>query len=439
MSSHRSSYNHSRPRTPSIIVIQQPHEHQRSRSPPITIVQQPYPSRSRHSPPPGFIQQPHTRTSYRSRSPPSIVHQTHGRSPWVHEYHRSRSPPVVVQQQPYYASRPYESQNSRTPPVSTQQPYYGRNSRTPPVIIQHGYDRRSPTPVIPGPYDESSYRRRSSSSVHGRSSTYRDRPTVIVVPGGEDAYEASNHAQDQQVYTAIDPFRPSVASSINFGPPPHAEYYYDIDTKTHYPSSYAPYPITRRTAWKTLLADGFKLFWVFFFDALPRRIYLYFLLGLPAFYFSRVTRIFEETDMTVEQIKDLPYSTLGPMAEPNAKMLDWEVAIPARLKDAWESFIDSLLREWKTLNIVSVLLMTCVPWIKLRLMIVDGLFVSSAILTVLQIPSAQDDPIARHSALLSLVCALMSLMYGCIYIIRFASMRKPYKATEWAAVRISFP
>jgi hypothetical protein len=61
----------------------------------------------------------------------------------------------------------------------------------------------------------------------------------------------------------------------------------------------------------------------------------------------------------------------------------------------------------------------------------------SAILTTLQIGAVADQPIARYSALMSLVCALMSLLYGCIYIIRFGTMRKTHKAAEWAAVSIS--
>ncbi len=58
----------------------------------------------------------------------------------------------------------------------------------------------------------------------------------------------------------------------------------------------------------------------------------------------------------------------------------------------------------------------------------------SAILTVLQISGAADDPITRYLALLSLLCALMSLLFGCMYIIRFGTMRKTYKAAEWALV-----
>jgi hypothetical protein len=33
------------------------------------------------------------------------------------------------------------------------------------------------------------------------------------------------------------------------------------------------------------------------------------------------------------------------------------------------------------------------------------------------------------------VCALVSLLYGCMYIIRFGTMRKTYKAADWATVR----
>lgn len=45
------------------------------------------------------------------------------------------------------------------------------------------------------------------------------------------------------------------------------------------------------------------------------------------------------------------------------------------------------------------------------------------------------DPVIRTAALLSLVSALMSLSYGCAYIVRFGTMRSMYKATRWAQVR----
>ena len=58
----------------------------------------------------------------------------------------------------------------------------------------------------------------------------------------------------------------------------------------------------------------------------------------------------------------------------------------------------------------------------------------SAILTVFQIPQAADDPITRTFALLSLICALMSLSYGCIYIVRFGTMRSMFHASRWVEV-----
>lgn len=54
---------------------------------------------------------------------------------------------------------------------------------------------------------------------------------------------------------------------------------------------------------------------------------------------------------------------------------------------------------------------------------------------MLQIDAAASDPIARTTALLSLISALMSLLFGSIYIIRFGTMRKMYKAASWADVR----
>jgi hypothetical protein len=108
----------------------------------------------------------------------------------------------------------------------------------------------------------------------------------------------------------------------------------------------------------------------FITDALPRQIYLHFLLRLPSLYFSRVKRIFQETDLTIEEIKEM---ALQATAEDN-KTFQYNMLnighyyyhseatnlSPAyrRLKDGWEHFIDSLMREWKTLNIISVLLLS---------------------------------------------------------------------------------
>jgi hypothetical protein len=53
---------------------------------------------------------------------------------------------------------------------------------------------------------------------------------------------------------------------------------------------------------------------------------------------------------------------------------------------------------------------------------------------MLQIDAAAADPIARTTALLSLIAALISLLFGSIYIMRFGTMRKMYKAASWADV-----
>ena len=60
---------------------------------------------------------------------------------------------------------------------------------------------------------------------------------------------------------------------------------------------------------------------------------------------------------------------------------------------------------------------------------------NSTILAIINMTQAStNDPLTRFSALLSMVAALLSLIYGCIYSIRFQTMRKGYKAIEWAEV-----
>ncbi|KAF9564919.1 hypothetical protein CPC08DRAFT_220150 [Agrocybe pediades] len=148
---------------------------------------------------------------------------------------------------------------------------------------------------------------------------------------------------------------------------------------------------------------------------LPSQVYLNILLRLPSLYFSRVARIFEEADLTLPELKKMALETAS-QTKGQVDFLAFESnRIPEydRLKSTWESFIDSVMREYKTFNIISVLLL-------------------SAILTILQIESAADDPVTRYAALFSMICALVSLLFGCMYIIRFGSMRKTYKAAEWA-------
>ena len=99
---------------------------------------------------------------------------------------------------------------------------------------------------------------------------------------------------------------------------------------------------------------------------LPRQIYLHLLLRLPSLYFSRVARIFEEADLTLPELKKMALETASQVSPNNFDPRWLEAGIDTvppqyeRLKMTWESFIDSVMREWKTFNIISVLLLSCV-------------------------------------------------------------------------------
>ena len=64
-------------------------------------------------------------------------------------------------------------------------------------------------------------------------------------------------------------------------------------------------------------------------------------------------------------------------------------------------------------------------------------FLGSTILNIFQITEVAEDPVTRTAALLSLICALMSLSYGCMYIVKFGMMRNMFHASRWAEVSIS--
>ncbi|KAG6865293.1 hypothetical protein C0991_003678 [Blastosporella zonata] len=220
-------------------------------------------------------------------------------------------------------------------------------------------------------------------------------------------------------YVAVDPFVPSVAQSVaNLAYP----YDYIPSLSNHRPSTPMP-PTSYQSTRDIFDASTSKYILAFILDTLPRQIYLHILLTLPSLYFSRVARIFEEAELSMPYIKKMVVLSADQWPGNNHSMslvnanpnFAPSIISPhfSQLKTTWELFIDSLTREWKTLNIVSVLLL-------------------SAILTTLQIDGATTDPFTRYSALLALVCSLMSLLYGCLYILRFNTMRKVHKAAEWA-------
>jgi len=100
----------------------------------------------------------------------------------------------------------------------------------------------------------------------------------------------------------------------------------------------------------------------FLVDTLPRQVYLYILLRLPALYFSRVSRIFDEAEISLPQIKQGIVDAAEQPTEPHSASVtayfDPPTSAFGTLEKTWLLFIDSLLREWKTLNIISVLLLS---------------------------------------------------------------------------------
>lgn len=66
------------------------------------------------------------------------------------------------------------------------------------------------------------------------------------------------------------------------------------------------------------------------------------------------------------------------------------------------------------------------------------MIIISGILSIFQAEGANAEAITRYAALCSLICALISLIYGCFFIIRFGSMRRVSRGVEWAFVRIRY-
>jgi len=100
----------------------------------------------------------------------------------------------------------------------------------------------------------------------------------------------------------------------------------------------------------------------FILDTIPRQVYLNFLLRLPYMYFYRVTRIFEEAQLRMSEIERMAIEASG--AWKSATGWDFQPIVTStpyeNLQKSWDAFINDLLREWKTLNIVSVLLLSFV-------------------------------------------------------------------------------
>lgn len=118
-------------------------------------------------------------------------------------------------------------------------------------------------------------------------------------------------------------------------------------------------------------------------DQVLRQVYRHFLLRLPSVYFTRVSKVFEEAELSrVEvqkmidaskrarrsRIRERHHKDPGPRSMTVDAMdffpSDREWATPVvspslnRFKESWDEFMESLQKEWKTLNVVSALLLS---------------------------------------------------------------------------------
>jgi hypothetical protein len=179
--------------------------------------------------------------------------------------------------------------------------------------------------------------------------------------------DADGHARSHhtvQSYVAVNPFTPSVAQSlVNIG------VHSNVTTirSQGYPRPPTPIPQSYSTTaghWASTSTSRYIL--AFCFDTIPRQMYLYLHLRLPSLYFSRVARIFEDAEISMPDIKRMALASANDWKRDSTNMVHkhWNfepsVICPAfsSLKSSWEGFINSLLNEWRTLNIVSVLLLS---------------------------------------------------------------------------------
>ena len=197
-----------------------------------------------------------------------------------------------------------------------------------------------------------------------------------------------NHSRDEP-FIPVDPFQIHIRFFASPSSTPRRSSLPLSDL--HCEDTCLPIPVTARFRSRKLRLCGAGLRH-FFLDTLPRLVYLHFLFRLPALYFGRVSRIFEGAEVSKHEIQRMIEACVpadeisdgattagavgagptgvatgatrprgvGMTAFPFPEEWNPPAVSPAlaRFKGSWEQFVDSLIREWKTLNLVSVLLCT---------------------------------------------------------------------------------
>jgi hypothetical protein len=216
----------------------------------------------------------------------------------------------------------------------------------------------------------------SRGAVHeGRTSADRSSPRVVIATVSGPLPYSRGHEQHAsngstmvptQVphghgHTTDDLFLSSAVSGLHPSPPAG-----DIRNTPQDPHPYTVSPSSTYSydrascwsAWTTPIFDCFTLIWFLLFNTLPRQIYLHFLFRLPQYYFRRVALMFEEAQMTMPEMMETAWAdslTPRPYVHGGENQL-----LNHKFKQAWTSFIDTLRKQWETLNIVSVLLLSYV-------------------------------------------------------------------------------
>lgn len=294
-------------------------------------------------------------------------------------YSRSPSPPIIpmTQEPPFVPVYPFATQMQ--PPVMPGRPM----TPEPPFLPVNPFAGQMQPPVMPGrpdiPASGSTDSLRVPNVSWYRPSAHQSAPQAPVIP---DAYipprwhpESSRHSVPEEGKIPDIPIPPPFSSQLP------QQGYYTPRVPLYGPYKYAqpaniwgydslPIPVSYVNAsrppssWGRFLLDSLLYAIVFVIDTLPRQLYLHFLLRLPSFYFSRVTRIFEDAELSMPDIKRMALATADQWKERPAVIQNWATdTLPPTLlnfKQSWEGFIDSLMREWKICNVVSVLLLSYV-------------------------------------------------------------------------------
>lgn len=273
--------------------------------------------------------------------------------------------------------KPRGSMSSFLPPQSDRESRAGRNSplhQTASIGGSTSHDVHfphlsvSPIPASDSGHSQPNHRRWNlPSDQKSRAEAKNSNPEIIL----ED--RDRRHSAAQASSSAIPYYKPPTRSSEVALPStsPHLADYlpgivhdsaikHEIPSPSAYPASQPPPQLVYPRHQPPNLAIYIL---AFLFDTLPRQIYLNFMLRLPHLYFTHVIRIFEDAEMSMPEIKQMALEANNYLKDPTiskALHLGSSFASPRynNLSSSWGAFIDSLMRDWKMMNIISVLLLS---------------------------------------------------------------------------------